>query len=184
MIKNALSILTTESTWDDLLLTKKAFKQVKAISTQFKNNATEKINRKLVNKISPSSPVLFYGSQAKEQINTAVLISKTINKPAYSIDLSRLVSKYIGETEKNLNVLFDTAEKKDWILFFDEADALFGKRTDVKDSHDKYANQEVSYLLKRIEDYIGLVILATNVKGNMDEAFTRRFNLVLRFHSR
>ena len=85
------------------------------------------------------------------------------------------MSKYIGETEKNLSKVFDRAEKQGWILFFDEADALFGKRTSVNDAHDRYANQEVSYLLQRIEDYDGLVILATNLKNNLDDAFMRRF---------
>ena len=92
-----------------------------------------------------------------------------------------VVSKFIGETEKNLELLFARAENKKWILFFDEADALFGKRTNVRDAHDKYANQEVSYLLQRIEDYDGLVILATNMRNNIDEAFIRRFNSILKF---
>jgi len=92
-----------------------------------------------------------------------------------------IVSKYIGETEKNLELLFARAEDKGWILFFDEADALFGKRTNVRDAHDKYANQEVSYLLQRIENYNGLVILATNMKNNIDDAFIRRFNSILKF---
>lgn len=92
-----------------------------------------------------------------------------------------MVSKYIGETEKNLSRLFDKAENKNWVLFFDEADALFGKRTDIRDAHDKYANQEVAYLLQRIESYNGLVILATNQRGNIDEAFVRRFQTIIHF---
>ena len=92
-----------------------------------------------------------------------------------------MVSKYIGETEKNLSRLFDKAENKNWILFFDEADALFGKRTDIRDAHDKYANQEVAYLLQRIEGYNGLVILATNQRANVDDAFTRRFQAIIHF---
>ena len=99
----------------------------------------------------------------------------------FRIDLSRVVSKYIGETEKNLSTLFEKAENKEWILFFDEADALFGKRTDIRDAHDRYANQEVSYLLQRIEGYRGLVILATNQRGNMDDAFVRRFQSIIHF---
>jgi SpoVK/Ycf46/Vps4 family AAA+-type ATPase len=99
----------------------------------------------------------------------------------YRIDLSMVVSKYIGETEKNLENLFAKAEAKQWILFFDEADALFGKRTNVRDAHDKYANQEVSYLLQRVEDFDGLVILATNMKNNIDDAFIRRFNAIIKF---
>ena len=92
-----------------------------------------------------------------------------------------IIYKYIGETEKNLSKVFADAENKNWILFFDEADALFGKRTGIRDAHDKYANQEVAYLLQRIEDHNGLVILATNMKSNIDEAFTRRFQTVIRF---
>ena len=92
-----------------------------------------------------------------------------------------IISKYIGETEKNLSKLFDKAQDKDWILFFDEADALFGKRTGVRDAHDKYANQEVSYLLQRVEVYPGLVILASNFKTNIDDAFMRRFQAVINF---
>jgi SpoVK/Ycf46/Vps4 family AAA+-type ATPase len=92
-----------------------------------------------------------------------------------------IVSKYIGETEKNLANVFDQARHKNWILFFDEADALFGKRTQVSSSHDRFANQEVSYLLQRVEDHPGLVILATNLKANIDEAFARRFQSVVHF---
>ncbi|MBK8195839.1 MAG: ATP-binding protein, partial [Lewinellaceae bacterium] len=102
-------------------------------------------------------------------------------KDVYRIDLSTVVSKYIGETEKNLSSLFERAEDKNWILFFDEADALFGKRTNVRDAHDKYANQEVSYLLQRIEEFGGLVILASNMKSNIDDAFMRRFNAIIKF---
>jgi SpoVK/Ycf46/Vps4 family AAA+-type ATPase len=93
-----------------------------------------------------------------------------------------VLSKYIGETEKNLEQIFAKAEDKGWILFFDEADSLFGKRTNVRDAHDKYANQEVSYLLQRIEDYNGIVILATNMKNNIVDAFMRRFNAILKFN--
>ena len=99
----------------------------------------------------------------------------------YRIDLSMLVSKYIGETEKNLSNVFDQAENKRWILFFDEADSLFGKRTQTSNANDRFANQETSYLLQRIEDFPGVVILATNLKTNMDDAFSRRFQSVIHF---
>lgn len=125
--------------------------------------------------------VLFYGPSGTGKTFAACLLGKETGKEVYRVDLAMVVSKYIGETEKNLELLFARAESKKWILFFDEADALFGKRTNVKDSHDKYANQEVSYLLQRIEDYDGLVILATNMKNNIDEAFIRRFNSILKF---
>jgi SpoVK/Ycf46/Vps4 family AAA+-type ATPase len=92
-----------------------------------------------------------------------------------------VVSKFIGETEKNLSNLFAVAETRDWILFFYEADALFGKRTNVRDAHDKYANQEVSYLLQRVETYKGMVILASNFRDNIDEAFIRRFQSIIYF---
>ncbi|XHR98307.1 ATP-binding protein [Mucilaginibacter sp. UC70_90] len=112
---------------------------------------------------------------------TASLLGKYTGKPVFRIDLSMIVSKFIGETEKNLSKLFEKADNKNWILFFDEADALFGKRTNVKDAHDKYANQEASYLLQRVEQHNGLVILATNFKNNIDEAFMRRFQSVINF---
>jgi SpoVK/Ycf46/Vps4 family AAA+-type ATPase len=99
----------------------------------------------------------------------------------YRIDLSAVVSKYIGETEKNLRRVFDSAEGSGAILLFDEADALFGKRTEVRDSHDRYANIEVSYLLQRMEAYRGLAILTTNLEGALDQAFMRRLRFVVRF---
>jgi DNA polymerase III delta prime subunit len=132
-------------------------------------------------KLKKGYRTLFYGPPGTGKTFTAQILGNELKKEVFKIDLSMIVSKYIGETEKNLELLFARAEDKGWILFFDEADALFGKRTNVRDAHDKYANQEVSYLLQRIEDYNGLVILATNMKNNIDEAFIRRFNSILRF---
>jgi SpoVK/Ycf46/Vps4 family AAA+-type ATPase len=111
----------------------------------------------------------------------ASLLGKLAGMDVFRIDLSMVVSKYIGETEKNLRKVFDTARNRGWILFFDEAEALFSKRTNVKDAHDRYANQEVAYLLQRVEDYDGIVILATNMKQNLDEAFARRFQNLVHF---
>ena len=125
--------------------------------------------------------ILFIGAPGTGKKTLASLIGQQSGKEVYRIDLSMIVSKYIGETEKNLSKVFDAAEHKDWILFFDEADALFGKRTDVRDAHDRYANTDVAYLLQRIENYNGLVILATNRKSNIDKAFTRRFQTVISF---
>ncbi|MEQ9230759.1 MAG: ATP-binding protein, partial [Cyclobacteriaceae bacterium] len=102
-------------------------------------------------------------------------------RPVYRVDLSLIVSKYIGETEKNLAKVFDLAESKRWILFFDEADALFGQRVQTSSSNDRHSNQEVAFLLQRIEDFDGLVILATNFKTNLDEAFARRFQSMVYF---
>jgi len=132
-------------------------------------------------RVKPGYRALFYGPPGTGKTLTATLLGKITGKEVYRIDLSRVISKYIGETEKNLSGLFDRAGDKDWILFFDEADALFGKRTDIRDAHDKYANQEVAYLLQRIEAFNGLVILATNQRGNIDEAFVRRFQAIIHF---
>jgi SpoVK/Ycf46/Vps4 family AAA+-type ATPase len=132
-------------------------------------------------KIKPGFRALFYGPPGTGKTLTATLLGKHFNKEVYRIDLSQVVSKYIGETEKNLEKVFTKAEHKDWILFFDEADALFGKRSNVQNAHDKYANQEVSYLLQRVEDFPGIVILASNFKSNLDAAFIRRFNAIIHF---
>jgi SpoVK/Ycf46/Vps4 family AAA+-type ATPase len=109
------------------------------------------------------------------------VLAIALQRELYRVDLARVVGKYIGETEKNLRRVFAAAEKADAILLFDEADALFGKRTDVKDSHDRYVNLEVSYLLQRIETFKGLAILATNRKQNLDAAFLRRLRFVVDF---
>ncbi|PPK73943.1 ATPase family protein associated with various cellular activities (AAA) [Methylobacter tundripaludum] len=132
-------------------------------------------------KIRPGYRALFYGPSGTGKTLTATLVGKYSGKAVFRIDLSRVVSKYIGETEKNLSRLFDKAENKNWILFFDEADALFGKRTDIRNAHDKYANQEVAYLLQRIESYNGVVILASNQRANIDDAFVRRFQTIIHF---
>lgn len=124
---------------------------------------------------------LFFGPPGTGKTMVASWLGKVVDKPVYRIDLSMVVSKWIGETEKNLAKIFRRAAYKDWILFFDEADALFGKRTGVSSSNDRHANQEVSYLLQRVENYPGLVILASNFKDNMDEAFIRRFDLMAHF---
>ena len=132
--------------------------------------------------VSGGYRVLFHGPPGTGKSMTVRLLGKNSGRDVFRVDLSQVVSKYIGETEKNLSRIFDKAELRDWILFFDEADALFGKRTDIKDAHDRFANQEISFLLQRIEDFSGLVILATNLKSNLDEAFLRRFQSVVYFN--
>ena len=119
--------------------------------------------------------VIFYGPPGTGKTLTATLIGKKLGMDVYRVDLSQVVSKYIGETEKNLSNIFDQAESRNWILFFDEADSLFGARTQTNNSNDRAANQEISYLLQRVEDFPGIVILASNLKSNIDEAFSRRF---------
>jgi SpoVK/Ycf46/Vps4 family AAA+-type ATPase len=111
----------------------------------------------------------------------AEVIAGDLGLDLYKIDLSSVVDKYIGETEKSLERIFGAAESTNAILFFDEADSLFGKRTGVKDAHDRYANVGVSYLLQRMESFDGITILATNLQANMDEAFTRRLHFVVNF---
>ena len=126
---------------------------------------------------------LFAGPPGTGKTMCAEVIAAELQLPLYRIDLSQVVNKYIGETEKNLRRLFDAAEASDVILFFDEADSLFGKRTEVKDAHDRYANLEVSYLLERMERFKGLAILATNRKKDLDEAFLRRLRFLIDFPS-
>ena len=125
--------------------------------------------------------VLFAGPPGTGKTMAAEVIAAELHLPLYRIDLSQVVNKYIGETEKNLRRVFDAADSSDVILFFDEADALFGKRTEVKDAHDRYANLEISYLLERMERFKGLAILATNRKKDLDEAFLRRLRFVVEF---
>lgn len=125
--------------------------------------------------------VLFSGESGTGKTMAAEVLAKALNLDLYRVDLSTVVSKYIGETEKNLSKIFDSAENNGVILLFDEADALFGKRSEVKDSHDRYANLEVSYLLQRMEAFQGLAILTTNLKSALDKAFLRRIRFVVQF---
>jgi len=124
---------------------------------------------------------LFHGPPGTGKTMTAAAVAASAGLPAYVVDLSALVSKYIGETEKALAAVFERAERERCVLVFDEADAVFGSRTEVSDSHDRYANQEVSYLLARIESHPGVVILTTNLLGNIDSAFRRRIHVMVEF---
>lgn len=173
--------IETEMDWDDLVLHPKTLNQIKEIENWITHSQTLLNDWGMKKRIKPGYRALFYGPPGTGKTLTASLLGKYTGKDVFRIDLSRVVSKYIGETEKNLSHLFDKASDKNWILFFDEADALFGKRTDIRDAHDKYANQEVAYLLQRIESYNGLVILATNQRGNIDDAFVRRFQAIIHF---
>ena len=124
---------------------------------------------------------LFAGPPGTGKSMAAEVIAGELRLDLYKIDLAHIVSKYIGETEKNLDRVFRAAENATVVLFFDEADALFGKRSEVKDSHDRYANIEIAYLLQKMEEYEGLAILATNLRQNLDEAFVRRLQFVVEF---
>jgi SpoVK/Ycf46/Vps4 family AAA+-type ATPase len=128
-----------------------------------------------------SHVVLFRGTDGTGKTLAAEMLSRDLGRPIFRIDLERVASKYIGETEKNLGRLFDLAEAAGAILFLDEADALFGSRTSVRDSHDRYANMESAWLLQRIEAYEGLVILTTNLARPIDAAFVRRATAIIQF---
>ncbi|MFD2163353.1 ATP-binding protein [Paradesertivirga mongoliensis] len=173
--------ISTTMLWDDVVLHPRTAQQVNDISNWLEHHHKLDEDKNLSRKIKPGYRVLFYGPSGTGKTLTAALLGKQFKKDVYRIDLSQIVSKFIGETEKNLESVFKKAETKNWILFFDEADALFGKRTNVQSAHDKYANQEVSYLLQRVEDYTGLLILASNFKNNLDDAFIRRFHSVVHF---
>ncbi|SKD09009.1 ATPase family associated with various cellular activities (AAA) [Chitinophaga ginsengisegetis] len=174
-------LIATELTWNDLVLDESIMVQIRELETWLHHNDQLMNEWGMKHKLKKGYRALFYGPPGTGKTFTASLLGKYTGRDVYKIDLSMVVSKYIGETEKNLETLFAKAADKGWIIFFDEADALFGKRTSVRDAHDKYANQEVSYLLQRIEDFNGLVILATNMKNNIDDAFIRRFNAIIQF---
>ncbi len=175
------SLINTDLEWEDLVLQQDTLDEVLELQTWLTHNDTLLQDWAMASKIKPGYRVMFYGPPGTGKTMTASLLGKYTSRDVYRIDLSMVVSKYIGETEKNLSSLFNKARNRDWILFFDEADAIFGKRTNVRDAHDKYANQEVSYLLQRIEAHPGLIILASNFKNNIDDAFTRRFNSIVEF---
>jgi hypothetical protein len=173
--------ITTRLEWADLVLSEHVMEDVEEIRAWIEHRNTLLQNWGLERHIKPGFRSLFYGPPGTGKTLTAALLGKSTGLDVYRVDLSLVVSKYIGETEKNLASVFDQAERNDWILFFDEADALFGKRTQTSSAHDRYANQEVAYLLQRVEDFPGVVILASNLKGNIDEAFARRFQSMIYF---
>ncbi len=173
--------ISTKLNWADLVLENHVMEQVMEINAWLHHGETLMTEWGLENKIKPGYRTLFYGPPGTGKTLTASLLGKSTDREVYRVDLSMIVSKYIGETEKNLSKIFDVAQHKDWILFFDEADALFGKRTNASSSNDRHANQQTGYLLQRIEDFPGVVILASNLKENMDEAFSRRFQSMIHF---
>jgi ATP-dependent 26S proteasome regulatory subunit len=169
--------------WQDLILSEDKLAQLKEICSQSRHRyrvfSDWGFDRKLSHGKGLSA--LFSGSPGTGKTMAAGVIAHDLQVDLYKVDLSGVVSKYIGETEKNLSRIFQEAETSNAILFFDEADALFGKRTEVSDAHDRYANIETSYLLQKMEEYEGIVILATNLGENMDAAFTRRLRFIVEF---
>ena len=174
-------LITTNLTWDDLVLAPNVVEEIDNINTWIRHSQTILDDWGLKKSVKPGYRSLFYGPPGTGKTLSATLIGASAGVDVYRIDLSMVVSKFIGETEKNLANVFDQAQNKNWVLFFDEADALFGKRTQTSSSNDRYANQEISYLLQRVEDFPGVVILATNMKANIDDAFARRFQSFVYF---
>jgi len=173
--------ITTPLEWNDLVLPYHLSEELENTLLWLEHQKTIRDRWQLDRIIKPGYRLLFYGPPGTGKTLTAMLLGKQNKMDVYRVDLSMIVSKYIGETEKNLAKVFDCAQHQNWILFFDEADALFGQRTETQSSNDRHANQEVAYLLQRIEDFPGMVILATNLKDNIDEAFFRRFQSSLYF---
>lgn len=173
--------IATALEWKDLILDYDTIEALDKINTWIEHQQVIMEDWGLKRFLKSGYRALFYGPPGTGKTLAATLLGKKNRMDVYRVDLSMIVSKYIGETEKNLAKIFDLAENRNWILFFDEADALFGKRTSANTSNDRHANQEVAYLLQRIEDFPGTVILATNLKSNIDEAFSRRFQSVIYF---
>jgi hypothetical protein len=174
-------LIETGLDWEHLVLPSFTLAQLEEINHWILHGQQLLHDWEMGSKLPPGFTTLFHGPPGTGKTLSACLLGKHCGCDVYKIDLSMIVSKYIGETEKNLAKIFDMAEHKQWILFFDEADALFGKRTKVDDAHDRYANQEISFLLQRIEEFNGVVILASNIKTNIDEAFMRRLHTVIHF---
>ncbi|MFD2563157.1 ATP-binding protein [Aquimarina rubra] len=173
--------LYTKLSWQDLIVSRSTARSLQEIRDWVTHGQTVLEALELGKRLKPGYKSLFYGLPGTGKSMAAALLGKSTGKQVYKIDLSMTVSKYIGETEKNLAKVFDQAQQHDWILFFDEADSLFGQRTQVSSANDRYGNQEIGYLLQRIEDFPGVVILASNLKDNIDEAFTRRFQSMIEF---
>lgn len=170
-------------TWNDIILPQEKISLLKEISSmvKYKHVVYEEwgFGGKLA--LGKGISALFHGEPGTGKTMACDIIAKELEMDLYKIDISTIISKYIGETEKNLNKIFTEAESSNAILFFDEADSIFGKRTEVKDSHDRYSNIEVSYLLQKIDEYNGIVVMATNYAQNIDEAFERRLHFSINF---
>lgn len=177
-------LLDTNLEWNDLAINPATADRLDEIRNYLDHSETLRKEWGLAKHMKDGYRCLFYGPSGTGKTLAATLLGKHIGRDVYRVDISSVISKYIGETSKNLNALFTTAEDKGWILFFDEGDALFGKRVDTASADDKnvhFANQDIAYLLQRIENYNGLVIVASNFRKNMDDAFSRRFQSVVLF---
>jgi hypothetical protein len=173
--------ITTPLDWADLVLDAPTMRQIEMVGLWIAHSRTLMQDWGLARRLKPGYRCLFHGPPGTGKTLTTCLLGKRHDLPVYRVDISQIVSKWIGETEKNLAALFDAAEGRNWILFFDEADALFGKRTESRSANDRSANQQIAYLLQRLETYSGIAILATNQGAHLDEAFARRFQSTILF---
>jgi hypothetical protein len=175
--------IETGATWDDIVLPGDQLAQLREITDRVRHRHTVITRWGFGTRLrtGPGLTALFAGPSGSGKTLAAQIIASTLGLELYRVDIPRVVSKYIGETEKLLDALFRAARHGSAILFFDEADALFGKRSEVKDAHDRYANIEVSYLLQALEEYDGLTLLATNLRHNLDDAFVRRLSFCVPF---
>lgn len=175
--------ITPIHSWNDIVLPENLLRQLHEICQRVVHRSTVLGDWGFGRKLSLGKGInaLFAGPSGTGKTMATEILANELGIDLYKIDLSGVVSKYIGETEKNLDRVFEAAEDANAILFFDEADSLFGKRSEVRDSHDRYANIEISYLLQKMEEYEGLAILATNLKANLDESFTRRLSFTVHF---
>ncbi|MBV9173163.1 MAG: ATP-binding protein, partial [Chloroflexi bacterium] len=173
----------TQHTWADIVLPADGVLRLRELCARFRHRATVYESWGYADSAlsRPGVAALFVGLPGTGKTMAAEIIAAELTYDLYRVDLSAIVSKYIGETEKNLEAIFYAAEQGEVVLLFDEADALFGKRSEVRDAHDRYANIEVAYLLQRLETYSGLAILTSNLTGNLDEAFLRRLDAVVEF---
>jgi len=172
-----------KATWDDLVLPEGQVRSLRDLAMHVRQRGRVYDDWGFADKSARGLGIsaLFAGSSGTGKTMAAEVLARELSMDLYRVDLARIVSKYIGETEKNLDAVFSAAEHSDVVLLFDEADALFGKRTEVRDSHDRYANVEISYLLQRMESFQGLAILTTNMKQSLDPAFLRRLRFVVQF---
>ena len=176
-----ITSISTTKEWKDAVLNEHVLEQLNEIETWIKHKSLIMDDWGLARHLRPGYKALFSGPSGTGKTMAAAIIGRSADKEVYKVDLSLMSTKYIGETEKNLIEIFEKAMDNNWILFFDEADSLFGKRTNVKSAHDRYANMEVAYLLQRIEDYDGVVIVSLNSPKKLDDAFIRRFHSVIHF---
>ncbi|MCG7488383.1 ATP-binding protein [Vibrio sp. Of14-4] len=181
VVNNLASLLTTPLEWNALILPESVYADLDEIDLWLEHGSTLEKEWQLEGKLRPGFRALFYGPPGTGKTLTATLLGKRTERPVYRVDIGAVTSKYIGETEKNLEQVFSMAEKHNWLLFFDEADALYGQRVQTSGANDQFANQNVAYLLQRIESFSGIIILATNLQDNLDDAFFRRFETTVYF---